>query len=171
MKQWRLATYLYYVSFSISSTRRQTHIITIQCIHGWKVKYSTISLLRNHVMNSYTGWKHFSNGIWTDIVRHYETAGSHLLVMLHCSSFNKDFTILWSPCYIISDSVSELNSWSASHNNWWTGTLLDLDFHYSTAGGDGGCRVSEVQAGITSPMPDHKGFKLQQLSEIHPLHL
>ena len=30
-------------------------------------------------------------------------------------------------------------------------------------GGDGGCRVSEVQAGATSPMPDHKGFKLQQL--------
>ena len=24
-----------------------------------------------------------------------------------------------------------------------------------------GCRVSEVRAGTTSPMPDHKGFKLQ----------
>ena len=32
---------------------------------------------------------------------------------------------------------------------------------YSTVGGDGGCRVGEVQAGTTSPMPDHKGFKLQ----------
>ena len=31
----------------------------------------------------------------------------------------------------------------------------------STVGGDGGCRVSEVQASTTSPMPDHKGFKLQ----------
>ena len=30
-------------------------------------------------------------------------------------------------------------------------------------GGDGGCRVSEVRAGPTSPMPDHKGFKLQYL--------
>ena len=30
-------------------------------------------------------------------------------------------------------------------------------------GGDGGCRVGEVRAGTTSPMPDHKGFKLQQL--------
>ena len=30
-------------------------------------------------------------------------------------------------------------------------------------GGDGGCRVGEVQAGTTSPMPDHKGFKLQEL--------
>ena len=30
-------------------------------------------------------------------------------------------------------------------------------------GGDGGCRVSEVRAGTTSPMPDHRGFKLQEL--------
>ena len=30
-------------------------------------------------------------------------------------------------------------------------------------GGDGGCRVGEVRAGTTSPMPDHKGFKPQQL--------
>ena len=42
--------------------------------------------------------------------------------------------------------------------------------NYSTVGGDGGCRVGEVRAGTTSPMPDHKGFKLQKLSEIHPLH-
>ena len=27
--------------------------------------------------------------------------------------------------------------------------------------GMGGCRVGEVRAGTTSPMPDHKGFKLQ----------
>ena len=40
----------------------------------------------------------------------------------------------------------------------------------STVGGDGGCRVGEVRAGTTSPMPDHKGFKLQQLSEIHALY-
>ena len=33
--------------------------------------------------------------------------------------------------------------------------------NYSTVGGDGGCRVGEVLAGTTSPMPDHKGFKLQ----------
>ena len=43
--------------------------------------------------------------------------------------------------------------------------------NYSTVGGDGGCRVGEVWAGTTSPMPDHKGFKPQQLSEIHPLPL
>ena len=42
--------------------------------------------------------------------------------------------------------------------------------NYSTVGGDGGCRVGEVRVGTTSPMSDHKGFKLQQLSEIHPLH-
>ena len=33
--------------------------------------------------------------------------------------------------------------------------------NYNTVGGDGGCRVGEVQAGTTSPMLDHKGFKLQ----------
>ena len=38
--------------------------------------------------------------------------------------------------------------------------------NYSTVGGDGGRRVGEVRADTTSPdttspMPDHKGFKLQ----------
>ena len=31
----------------------------------------------------------------------------------------------------------------------------------STVRGDGGSRVGEVRAGTTSPMPEHKGFKLQ----------
>ena len=44
-----------------------------------------------------------------------------------------------------------INSYSASHDNW------------CTVGGDGGCRVGKVRAGSTSPMPDHKGFKLQYL--------
>ena len=43
----------------------------------------------------------------------------------------------------------QINSYSASRDNW------------CTVGGDGGCRVGEVQAGTTSPMPNHKGFKLQ----------
>ena len=43
------------------------------------------------------------------------------------------------------------NSYSASHDNW------------CTVGGDGGCRVGEVRAGTTSPMPDHKGLKLEYL--------
>ena len=42
--------------------------------------------------------------------------------------------------------------------------------NYSTVGGDGVCSVGEVQAGTTSPMPDHTDFKLKELSEIHPLH-
>ena len=42
-----------------------------------------------------------------------------------------------------------INSYSASRDNW------------CTVGGNGGCRVGEVRAGTTSPMPDHKGFKLQ----------
>ena len=33
--------------------------------------------------------------------------------------------------------------------------------NFRTVGGDGGCRVGEVQAGTTSPTPNHKGFKLQ----------
>ena len=37
--------------------------------------------------------------------------------------------------------------------------------NYSTMGGDGGCTVGEVRASTASPMPDHKGFKLQLLSE------
>ena len=31
----------------------------------------------------------------------------------------------------------------------------------STVRGDGGSRVGEVRAGTTTPMPEHKGFKLQ----------
>ena len=62
------------------------------------------------------------------------------------------------------------NSYSASHDSWCTGTPLKQDT-YSTVGGNGRCRVSEVRASITSPIPDHKGFKLQQQSEAHPLHL
>ena len=33
--------------------------------------------------------------------------------------------------------------------------------NHSTVRGDGGSRVGEVQAGTTSPMPEHKGFMLQ----------
>ena len=47
-----------------------------------------------------------------------------------------------------------VNYYSASRDNW------------CTVGGDGGCRVGEVRAGTTSPMPDHKGFKLQQLVNV-----
>ena len=47
------------------------------------------------------------------------------------------------------DAVNIINSYSASHDNW------------CTVGGDGGCRVGEIRAGTTSPIPDHKGFKLQ----------
>ena len=43
--------------------------------------------------------------------------------------------------------------------------------NYSTVRGDGGGRVGEVRAGTTSPMPEHKGFKLQQLSKIQRLHV
>ena len=34
----------------------------------------------------------------------------------------------------------------------------------NTVGGDEGCRVGKVRAGNTSPMPDHKGFKLHTVT-------
>ena len=63
--------------------------------------------------------------------------------------------LLWHVWYIILVRLQYYtlhnitNSYSASRDNW------------CTVGGDGGCRVGEVRAGTTSPMPDHKGFKLQ----------
>ena len=57
-------------------------------------------------------------------------------------------TLWWFSCTYISFS-SRVNSYSASRHNW------------CTVVGDGGCRVGEVRAGTASPMPDHKGFKLQ----------
>ena len=53
------------------------------------------------------------------------------------------------PQMIIYQQKQINNSYSASHDNW------------CTVGGNGGCMVGEVRAGTTSPMPDHKGFKLQ----------
>ena len=48
---------------------------------------------------------------------------------------------------------------SVSHDYWCTGTLLNKII--TAVGGDGGCRVGDVQASTTFPMPDNKGFKLQ----------
>ena len=50
---------------------------------------------------------------------------------------------------LIALKLEPINSYSASRDNW------------CTVGGDGGCRVGEVRAGTTSPMPDRKSFKLQ----------
>ena len=38
---------------------------------------------------------------------------------------------------------------------------FETGYNDSTVRGDGGSRVGEVRAGTTSPMPEHKGFKLQ----------
>ena len=57
--------------------------------------------------------------------------------------------LYWSICF---------NSLGASHDNWCIGTLILKQDNYSTVGEDGGCRVGEVRAGTTSPMPDHKGL-------------
>ena len=42
------------------------------------------------------------------------------------------------------------------HGSFWD--YGDGQYVKSTVGGDGGCRVGEVRAGTTSPIPDHKGF-------------
>ena len=57
-----------------------------------------------------------------------------------------NMTIFWWRNVVNREVV---NSYSASRDNW------------CTVGGDGGCRVGEVQAGTTPSMPDHNGFKLQ----------
>ena len=49
-------------------------------------------------------------------------------------------------------------------------TLKVLVTTIDDSGGDGGCRVGEVRAGTTSPMPDHKGNSAQQWTEINRTH-
>ena len=56
--------------------------------------------------------------------------------------------------------VMLVNSYSASHDKLMHCNTLKQD-NDSTVRGDGGSRVGEVRAGTTSPMPEHKGFKLQ----------
>ena len=58
----------------------------------------------------------------------------------------------------VHDEVCILTSISAQQALDIIALLCD---NYNTVGGDGGCRVGEVRASTTSPMPDHKGFKLQ----------
>ena len=55
-----------------------------------------------------------------------------------------------------------LNSYSASHDNWCTATLWNRIITAQCEGmGEVGSASGEVRAGTTSPMPEHKGFKLQ----------
>ena len=63
---------------------------------------------------------------------------------LHCIVKSQGVHNAW-----VTHGIHAINSYSASRDNW------------CTVGGDGGCRVGEVRAGTISPMPDHKGFKLQ----------
>ena len=41
--------------------------------------------------------------------------------------------------------------------------------NYSTVGGDGDVGSARYEPALLPAMPDHKGFMLQELSEIHPL--
>ena len=58
---------------------------------------------------------------------------------------------------------------SASHDSWYTGTPFKED-NYTTVGRDGDVGSARYEPAQLYPMPDHKGFKLQWLSEIHPVH-
>ena len=42
--------------------------------------------------------------------------------------------------------------------------------NYSIVGGNGRFRIYEVGAGTSSPILEHEGLKLQELSEIHPFY-
>ena len=69
-------------------------------------------------------------------------AGAQMLLAQHSHIHESDIPL----CVIVFGVL--IKSSSARHDNWCTGTLL-----------------------TTSPMSDHKGFKLQEVSEIPPLHL
>ena len=71
-----------------------------------------------------------------------------LFPMLHLWLVQKNVVTNCPDCNL-KWSSGNTNSYSISHDNW------------CTVGGDGGCRVGEVRACTTSPMPDHKGFNLQ----------
>ena len=60
--------------------------------------------------------------------------------------------------FLIHDNIAELLECLSQQLMHW-----DTFKHnnYCTVRGDGGCRVGKVQAGTTSHMLDHKGFKLQ----------
>ena len=115
---------------------------------------------------SFTSWSDYLNSLWNGT----HGGGPYFLAwtlrclmakrimflchssMLMCSSVL--ITLLHTVLPVITSLGRDhggitVNSYSASHDNW------------CTVGGNGGCRVGEVQAGTTSPMPDHKGFKLQ----------
>ena len=71
------------------------------------------------------------------------------LVYLKCSSIAQLLFTKISSCHNEKVVHLKVNSYSASHDNW------------CTVGENGGCSIGEVRAGTTSPMPNHKGFKLQ----------
>ena len=71
---------------------------------------------------------------------------------------------LTQPVSIMTDH-GVLQCWSRQLMHWDT----FKEGNHSTVGGGGGCRGGEVRVGTTSLIPDHKGFKIQELLEIHSL--
>ena len=70
------------------------------------------------------------------------------------------FSMATHPLKTSQETSIPFNSYSASHDNWCTETLLNRVIT-AQCEGMGGSRVGEVRAGTTSPMPEHKGFVLQ----------
>ena len=82
-------------------------------------------------------------------------------------SHRTDVTLILSSLVGIQDFLGYraesmlFNSYSASHDNWCTGTLLNRVITAQWEGmGDVGAARYEPPVGTTSPIPDHKGFKL-----------
>ena len=90
---------------------------------------STLRVLLNNLSNQGVSAIHLDSGIEA---------------MMHWKDMQHTEVFMWKGSEI--DICNAINSYSASRNNW------------CTVGGDGGCRVGEVRAGTTSPMPDHKGL-------------
>ena len=75
--------------------------------------------------------------------------GRRLLQAVSCPALEADVTGL-------ADRWLQVTSDTAAHITRWVNSQ-----YKGKVQGDGGGRVGEVRAGTTSPMPEHKGFKIQ----------
>ena len=66
-------------------------------------------------------------------------------------------------CILIKRFVQHLQGHMDAWCILFSKSLTVLVATIDAVGGDGGCRVGKVRASTTSPMPDHKGFRLQYL--------
>ena len=94
-------------------------------------------------------WALLSDTVPWQILKSIVTIPGFLLDYKNAGLGKKAGFIFTCPKGLAKTYASFVSSESTSHDNW------------CTVWGNGGCRVGEIRAGTTSPMPDHKGFKLQ----------